>query len=541
MLWRFDMKKRNISVAVLILITFFVLSGCAKKTELKNNIVDDNYRNYYEIFVYSFYDSDGDGIGDIKGVTDKLDYISDMGFNGIWLMPIMPSTTYHKYDVIDYKDIDPEYGTLEDMKELVRLSHEKGINIIIDFVMNHSSSKHPWFIAACDYLSKLETDKEPDLTECQYVGYYHFSKEKVNGNYYQVPNSEWFYEGSFWSEMPDLNYESEALKKEFEDIADFWVKDIGIDGFRMDAVMHFEENDVNFNTETMNWIYEYCKEINPKFYMVSEVWASESNIAKYYGSSTDSCFNFDAGDAEGKIVKAASGKLSAEKFVQSLAKYEEDFGNVYEQYIDAPFITNHDMGRVANALKSEPEALKYAGGLLLSMDGSPFVYYGEEIGMKSKGTKDENKRLPMLWSYDAESKSIGNLIGITKGPKDADTGIFSSFDGVYEQEKDPDSILNYYKKAISIRNAYPEIARGKIVIDEENTKDNIAVIKKVWQGKEIVIIYNNSPSDSYNFMIKGTPYEKYKLVAYLTEDGEEVKKGKTMLLPKRSIVYLKNE
>ena len=203
------------------------------------------------------------------------------------------------------------------------------------------------------------------------------------------------------------------------------------------------------------------------------------------------------------------------------------FGNVYEQYIDAPFITNHDMGRVANALKSEPEALKYAGGLLLSMDGSPFVYYGEEIGMKSKGTKDENKRLPMLWSYDAESKSIGNLIGITKGPKDADTGIFSSFDGVYEQEKDPDSILNYYKKAISIRNAYPEIARGKIVIDEENTKDNIAVIKKVWQGKEIVIIYNNSPSDSYDFMIKGTPYEKYKLAAYLTVDGEEVKKGKT--------------
>ncbi|MCM1081821.1 MAG: alpha-amylase family glycosyl hydrolase, partial [Muribaculum sp.] len=112
------------------------------------NIIDDNYRNYYEIFVYSFYDSDGDGIGDLKGVTSKLDYIQDMGFNGIWLMPIMPSTTYHKYDVTDYYGIDPQYGTMADFDELVSECNKRGIKLILDLVLNHSSAQHEWFLNA---------------------------------------------------------------------------------------------------------------------------------------------------------------------------------------------------------------------------------------------------------------------------------------------------------------------------------------------------------------------------------------------------------
>lgn len=115
------------------------------KYEQELNIIDDNYRNYYEIFVYSFCDSNGDGIGDLKGVTSKLDYIKDMGFNGIWLMPIMPSTTYHKYDVTDYCAIDPQYGTMDDFDELVAECNKRGIKLILDLVMNHSSAKHPWF------------------------------------------------------------------------------------------------------------------------------------------------------------------------------------------------------------------------------------------------------------------------------------------------------------------------------------------------------------------------------------------------------------
>ncbi|MDE5867280.1 MAG: alpha amylase, partial [Lachnospiraceae bacterium] len=303
--------------------------------------------------------------------------------------------------------------------------HSRGIRLIIALVMNHSSSQHMWFKEAVTYLNGLGENEEPDSSVCPYVDYYHFSKEQVNGDWYKVNGASWYYEGVFWSEMPDLNFSSEALKSEFEDIAKFWIE-LGVDGFRMDAAMHFEESDISFNTDTLNWLFTYCKSLNPDFYMVSEVWANESAIASYYASMTPSMFNFDAGDAEGKIIKSAKGATKAESFVQVMLKYQEDFSASNPDYIDAPFITNHDMGRVANALQSNEDDLKMACGMLMTMNGSPFVYYGEEIGMKSKGTKDENKRLPMVWS-DTDTT------GITNGPKDADSGITMSFPGVEQQ------------------------------------------------------------------------------------------------------------
>ena len=235
-----------------------VVESIVYEYEQELNVIEDNYRNYYEIFVYSFYDSDGDGIGDLNGVTQKLDYIKDMGFNGIWLMPVMPSTTYHKYDVTDYYGIDSEYGTIEDFERLVEECHKRDIRIIIDFVMNHSSSQHPWFVEACEYLRELSEDEEPDASVCPYIDYYHFTKDKVDGTYYNVSGTDWYYEGSFWFGMPDLNWEKGVIKKEFEDIASFWI-DKGIDGFRMDAVMHISETDKKLNTDVMNWFFTYCQ------------------------------------------------------------------------------------------------------------------------------------------------------------------------------------------------------------------------------------------------------------------------------------------
>ena len=194
-------KWMRLTAAVL---TVTMLMGCQKENSTEV-AVDNTNRTYYEVFVYSFYDSDGDGIGDLKGLTEKLDYINDgkastdtdLGCNGLWLMPIMPSTTYHKYDVTDYKDIDPEYGTLEDFQALVDACHERGINVIIDLVMNHSSSKHPWFQEACEYMQSLGEGEEPDATVCPYVDYYNFTKEK-KGGYVQIPDTDWYYEAQFW-------------------------------------------------------------------------------------------------------------------------------------------------------------------------------------------------------------------------------------------------------------------------------------------------------------------------------------------------------
>lgn len=499
--------------------------------EQELNIIEDNCRNYYEIFVYSFYDSDGDGIGDLNGVTQKLDYIADMGFNGIWLMPVMPSPTYHKYDVKDYYGIDEQYGSIEDFQALLDACHERNIRVVIDMVINHTSSEHEWFKAACDYLRTLDENEEPDLSECPYAGYYHFTKEQMNGNYYPVSQSGWYYEGVFWSGMPDLNLENDALRRELEQAAAFWL-DMGVDGFRMDAAMHFEEGDTAFNTEVLNWLYSYCKGINPDFYMVSEVWASEAAIADYYASETPSMFNFDLADSEGRLIRAARGKLDAAGLVSSMVAYQEDFSAVNPQYIDAPFITNHDMGRACNALVSDENDLKMAGGLLMTMSGSPFVYYGEEIGMKSKGTKDENKRLPMYWS---DTKTDG----MTVGPADADEGITSSFAGVEEQLADETSILNYYKRALRLRNENPELARGTITPVDSLCSGHQAAILKTWEGSAIAVVYHTS-DEKITVDLTGTELETMQIRGYLTLNGEEITLDENGLhMPGQSICILK--
>ena len=498
--------------------------------EQELQIVDDNYRNYYEIFVYSFYDSDGDGIGDLNGVTQKLDYIQDMGFNGIWLMPVFQSTTYHKYDTVDYMQIDPEYGSTEDMQNLIEECHKRGIRIILDFVMNHTSSQHLWFTQACEYLEQLPQGAEPDEQECPYVGYYHFANEQKQ-DYYQVKNTDWYYEGVFWSEMPDLNLENEQLRAELEQIASYWIG-MGIDGFRMDAAMHFEENDATTNTEILNWLYEYCLSQNPDFYMVSEVWANEAAVADYYASGTPSMFNFDLADKEGKLIKAARGTYKAANLVQSMLKYQTDFAAKNPDYIDAPFITNHDMGRVANALRNDPDDLKMAGGLLMTLSGNPFVYYGEEIGMSSAGTKDENKRLPFIWS-DTDTA------GMTKGPKDADAGITSSFAGVEEQQADLDSILNYYKRALRLRNENPELARGTIEAVETLCDGHQAVITKTWEDSTIAVVYNTS-DEAIEVKLTGSAIDSMAIRGYLTLHGEAITlENGVLTMPAQSICIMK--
>ena len=498
--------------------------------EQELQIVDDNYRNYYEIFVYSFYDSDGDGIGDLNGVTQKLDYIRNMGFNGIWLMPVFQSTTYHKYDTVDYMQIDPEYGSTEDMQNLIEECHKRGIRIILDFVMNHTSSQHPWFTQACEYLEQLPQGAEPDEQECPYVGYYHFANEQKQ-DYYQVKNTDWYYEGVFWSEMPDLNLENEQLRAELGQIASYWIG-MGIDGFRMDAAMHFEENDTTANTEILNWFYEYCLNQNPDFYMVSEVWANEAAIADYYASGTPSMFNFDLADKEGKLIKAARGTYKAANLVQSMLKYQTDFAAENPDYIDAPFITNHDMGRVANALRNDPDDLKMAGGLLMTLSGNPFVYYGEEIGMSSAGTKDENKRLPFIWS-DTDTT------GMTKGPKDAEAGITSAFAGVEEQQADSDSILNYYKRALRLRNENPELARGTIEAVEALCDGHQAVITKTWEDSTIAVVYNTS-DEAIEVKLTGSAIDFMAIRGYLTLHGEAITlENGVLTMPAQSICIMK--
>ena len=453
--------------------------------------IDDNYRSYYEVFVYSFYDSDGDGIGDLAGLTSQLDYINDgdpatdtdLGCTGIWLMPIMPSPSYHKYDVTDYLDIDPAYGTLDDFKTFLAAAHDRGINVIIDFVMNHTSSEHPWFVEAANYLRSLPEGVQPDLNACPYVGYYNFS---LTPSTCKLEGTEWYYEAPFWSGMPDLDLTSEAVRAELEDIVDFWL-DLGVDGFRLDAAKEFVSGATQANTEILTWFNDMVKGKKEDAFIVAEVWTGLSTYAQYYASGV-SCFNFAFGDSDGVIpntVKHTSGN-TASSYGRAIVNLQNTLSNYNPNYIDSPFYTNHDMGRAAGHYFSEYALYqtKMAQALNLLMSGSSFLYYGEELGMKGSG-RDENKRAPMYWSDDASCP------GLCDGPADMED-FDMKFASWEDQSADGDSIYHFVAQTIRLRTAYPAIARGTVIFEESLSGDNICVLRKTWGSEEVLLVFNIS-------------------------------------------------
>lgn len=487
---------KNRLVTILLICGMLLSAGCGNENNTAERqtpdlwLIDDNYRTWYEVFVYSFYDSDGDGTGDLQGLTEKLDYINDgdpttntdLGCTGIWLMPVNPSTTYHKYDVTDYYDIDPEYGTLGDFEAFVTACHERGIKVCMDFVMNHTSSQHEWFQTAAEYLRSLPEGAEPDVTECPYVDYYHFSRE-ASGGWSQLEGTDWYYEAQFWSEMPDLNLESEAVRAEFEAIADFWL-DEGVDAFRLDAAKEYETGNTDANIEILSWFNQVVKEKNPDAYIVAEVWTDQTTYAKYYASGIDSLFDFSFADREGTIASVLNGG-SASFYGQSLVSIQDAL-SAYENAIDAPFYTNHDMARSAGYYAGDysEQQTKMAQAMNLTMTGSAFLYYGEELGMKGSG-KDENKRAPMYWSEDADAE------GMCDGPADMES-IKMKYGALETQETDENSIYQFVKEVIRLRNTYPEIARGTVTFEEAPSDSAVCVIRKTWEDEECLLVYNTS-------------------------------------------------
>ena len=456
-------------------------------------IIDDNYRTYYEVFVYSFCDSDGDGIGDLQGLISRLDYINDgddatdtdLGCNGIWLMPVNPSPTYHKYDVADYYGIDETYGTLDDFETLLAECDRRGIKVIMDLVLNHSSSQNPWFLEACEYLKGLG-GAEPSTADCPYFDYYHFSKEQ-GGGYYPVEGTDWYYEAQFWSEMPDFNLDCEALREEIAAITKYWL-DMGVGGFRLDAVKEYYSGAPQSNIDFLKWLTDTVKSQKEDAYLVGEAWLDMADYAAYYESGIDSVFDFAFADKDGIISKVLNGS-SAAKYGAAVTSLDETFGAYNENYIDAPFYTNHDMGRSAGYYAGDNSAAqtKMAGAMNLFMGGSAFLYYGEELGMKGSG-RDENKRAPMYWSMNPDAE------GMCDGPADMED-VKMKFESLEEQEKDETSVYQYYKKVIKIRNQNPEIARGKaeyVLVGDflaEDTKESVCAIKKTYGDSELLLIF----------------------------------------------------
>ncbi len=526
---------------VLLLVLAFIagsLSACGSKDDWRSRevtVIDDNYRTWYEIFVYSFCDSDGDQVGDLQGVISKLDYIADMGFNGIWLMPIMPAASYHKYDVKDYLEIDPEYGTMEDFEELAAECDKRGIKLIIDLVLNHTSSEHFWFTEACDYLESLGADEEPSAEDCPYYEYYNFVKGNPNSDvWYQVGSSDYYYEGMFWSGMPDVNFESQGLRREFEAVMDFWLEK-GAGGFRLDAVKEFYSGATSKNVEVLTWVNDYVKAADPDAYMVGEAWEGLGTYAQYYASGIDSFFDFEFAGPTGVVTKTLtfSGETnSAQAYAKALSRVQNAIREYREDAIDAPFFVNHDMARAAGYMQYDERKVKMAAPLNILMSGSAFVYYGEEIGMTGSG-KDENKRAPMYWSADASAE------GMTRGPLDMEPQE-NQFACAEEQMKAEDSIYSFYKDTILLRNQNPEIARGTVARLEEVEDQDIAAISKTYDGKTIYLLYNISETDEKQVTMSAEQYGELDIAGYLSVDGGAVTmKDGVVTMPSYSVAVLR--
>lgn len=495
------------------------------------NVIDDNVRTYYEVFVYSFYDSDGDGIGDLNGVTEKLDYIQDMGFNGIWLMPIMPSPSYHKYDTTDYCAVDSQYGTVEDFQKLLEECHKRDIRVIIDFMINHSSNQHTWFQTAYSYLNNLKSGEKPSKKDCPYIDYYHFVKEdEATSSYYQVGSSDWYYEGAFVDTMPDLNLNSKKVRGEIEEAAKFWL-DMGVDGFRLDGVK-FYTGLADTNIDILTWFNDYVKSLNKDAYIVSEVWDNYNVAAEYLKSGINSTFDFSTGQSTGTIVKYVRQSVDTgvgQKFADVMMNIENMTSEANPESTVAEFLTNHDTGRMANILGDETK-VKVAYAMELLMAGNAFVYYGEEIGLAGAGS-DPNFRAPMYWSATDNT-------GITAGPPEMD-----SFDNLHpavdEQQKDENSILNFVKRCIRLRNENPEIARGTTEKISEVTDESICAITRTYEDSQIVLLYNLSGQQKTVTVSKDT-YGYEGIRGYASTDNAEVTlDGDVISLPPYSFVILK--
>lgn len=406
---------------------------------------------FYEIFVRSFYDSDGDGIGDLNGLIAKLDYLNDgdpsttddLGVGGIWLMPIAESPSYHGYDVVDYFSVEQDYGTQEDFHRLVEEAHKRGIRVIIDLVLNHTSSKHPWFLSARD--DKNSPYREYYIWADEYPGY----MNPWGGAAWHRSGYSYYY-GVFWDGMPDLNYTNPAVTAEMRGVIRFWLDDMGADGYRLDGIKHLiEDGPVQENTPaTHEWLREFhtfYKGVKPDALAVGEVWSSTEEVVRYIGDQIDLAFEFDTAQAmlESARLENRDPILRAHRSVN--AQYPRN------QF--APFLTNHDQERAMSQLRGEVGHAQTAASLLLTGPGVPFLYYGEEIG-HSGGKPDENIRTPMQWSGE-DVAGFTSAAGAWKAPQRDYLEV-----NVASQTDDPNSLLSHYRRLIHARNQHEALRIG---------------------------------------------------------------------------------
>jgi alpha-amylase len=456
-------------------VAFFVLRASMSQTTV-NTILPSQFPNRvaYQVFIRSFADSEGNGIGDINGIRGKLGYLKELGIGALWITPVFASPSYHKYDVTDYYAIDASCGTREDLKNLVKEAHEKGIRIILDFVANHTSAEHPWFKAALNgdkthkehyYWSSdtSEWHKEPD--------HWHWVDDEKKG-------TEKYY-GFFWRGMPDLNYDNPVVRSEMIKAAKYWITECDIDGYRLDAASHvypYPERKKNYA-----WWKEFTdavRSVKPDFYIVGEMWGGDTLIAPYLKAGMNAGFNFDLWFNIKSSLKDGKDNITS-KLVPAYKNYASNNPG----FCDAVILSNHDNPRIMDEVEGDMAKAKLAAAILFTLPYTPYIYYGDELGMF--GPKpDEHIREPFLW--DAEDPMRCHWEQNFHNAETMKLG---------EQMKDAKSLYHTYKKWIALRNADDVLTYGSFALSPLK-QEGLLLYERQWNDKIYLVVHNlNSNAD----------------------------------------------
>ena len=482
---------------------------------------------FYEISVRSFYDSNGDGIGDFNGLIAKLDYLNDgnpktttdLGVTGIWLMPIHPSPSTHGYDVVDDYAVNPQFGSMDDFRRLVDEAHRRGIRVIIDLVLHNTSVQHPWFIESQDPQSPYRdwyiwADVDPGVLGAwnQKVWY------ELNGDYYHA---------LFWEGMPDLNSANPDVTAELENVTRFWLTDVGIDGFRLDslgALMRPGTESVNTQAQH-DWFakyFKFYKQVKPDAMTIGEVWREDAAVVPWVaGKQVDLAFEFDLSTA----MLASINEGNSARILETLKSGTSQFPA--GQY--GTFLTNHDMARVMTQVGGNPEKAKAAASLYFALPGVPFVYYGEEIGLLGEAP-DEQGRRPMQWTG-----------GQYAGFSDVAPWKMPDVDPTYNvaaEAGDPGSLLSHYRALISLRNSHPALRTGKLFLPSTSNQGLFACLRTTPDESVLVLVnLTGSSIRQYQLLLVTSALAKGEYVP-ISLSGETPLAALTVVGPGRVLNYV---
>ncbi len=488
---------------------------------------------FYELNVRAFFDSDADGIGDLRGITQKLDYLVNLGVNVIWLLPIYPSPLKDDgYDIADYYSIHPDYGNLDDFKALITAAHQRGMRVITDLVLNHTSDEHTWFQEARkgsdnpfhDYYVWSDSDRKYPEARIIFL-----DTESSNWSWDEL--AQQYYWHRFYSCQPDLNFDNPLVREEILKVAKFWL-DLGIDGFRADAVPYLFERE-GTNCENLPETHAYLMELRnfiDKNYsgriLLCEANQWPKDVRDYFGDGDEfhMAFHFPLmpriymairkGDVSPliwvmeqtpPIPKNAQWSTFLRNHDELTLEMvtEEERQWMWEQYAPDPRM-RLNLGirrRLAPLLDNDRRKIELAYSLLLTLPGSPVIYYGDEIGMGDNiWLEDRNGvRTPMQWNSGINAgfstAPVENLYAplIENGEFD-----FRNLN-VQAQEEDPDSLLNWIRRHLRIRKQNAAFSRGNLQILSTNHKSVLAYLRQ-FEGQTLLIINNLSSEASQIYL-----------------------------------------